>query len=166
MKTILIAVDLSGATPQVCRAAEALAEGRHARLLIAHVVPPVPAVMGYYDLGFTESTALMRAARTRAATKLKALLLWCQKRHKDTKVIQRYGPAVPGLLRLITESKPDYVVIGSHGHTAAFELLLGSVAHGVVRKSPVPVVLVPIRNRPTKPVGKTAFLAATFDPLR
>ncbi len=165
MKTILVAVDLSGATPQVCRAAEALAEGRHTRLLIAHVVPPVPVVMGYYDFGVTESTALMRAARTRAATKLKALLHWCRKRHPDTKVIQRYGPAVPGILRLISESKPDYVVIGSHGHTAAFELLLGSVAHGIVRKSSVPIVLVPIRKRPSRR-SSAAFLTGAFDPLR
>lgn len=166
MKTVLVAVDLSGATPQVCRAAEALAHANSARLLIAHVVPPVPYMMSYYDIGLRESTLLMRSTRKRAATKLQALLHWCQKRHPDTKVAQRYGPAVPGLLRLIAEAKPDYVVIGSHGHTATFELLVGSVAHGVLRKCPVPILLVPIRKRPSPRASATAFLAGSFDPLR
>lgn len=166
MKTVLVAVDLSGATPQVCRAAEALAQANSARLLIAHVVPPVPTMMGYYDLGVRESEILLRSARKRAAIKLQALLHWCQKRHPETKVAQRYGPAVPGLLRVITEAKPDYVVIGSHGHTATFELLVGSVAHGVLRKCPVPILLVPIRKRPSLRTGAKAFLAGAFSQLR
>ncbi|MFU2488678.1 universal stress protein [Thauera sp. WH-1] len=36
------------------------------------------------------------------------------------------------------------IVMGSRGHSAIGELLLGSVAHKVTMKADVPVVLVPI----------------------
>ncbi len=38
----------------------------------------------------------------------------------------------------------DMIIMGSHGQTVAREILLGSVAHKVVVKSKVPVLLVPI----------------------
>ena len=40
----------------------------------------------------------------------------------------------------------DLIVLGSHGHTALGEMLIGSVAHKVTVKSPVPVLLVPINQ--------------------
>jgi len=34
-------------------------------------------------------------------------------------------------------------VMGSHGHTALYDLLLGSTTHGVLFRAPCPVVIVP-----------------------
>lgn len=154
MKKILVAVDLSGATVQVCNVARDLAHSLGARLLILHLVPPTPLMMEYYAVSTFDLDQLPRTAKKRAAEKLRALGHWFQKRCPNTRVIQHDGPPVPGILRTIALTRPDFVVLGSHGHTAAFDLLLGSVAHGVVRKSPVPVVLVPIRKRAPAPKPK------------
>jgi nucleotide-binding universal stress UspA family protein len=40
----------------------------------------------------------------------------------------------------------DYVVLGSHGHGALFHLFSGSVVNGVLKRSPVPVIVVPVRD--------------------
>ena len=40
----------------------------------------------------------------------------------------------------------DLIVLGSHGHSAVGELLVGSVAHKVSIESRVPVLLVPINH--------------------
>jgi nucleotide-binding universal stress UspA family protein len=37
------------------------------------------------------------------------------------------------------------IVLGSHGHGAFYNLLVGSVAEGVLRESIVPVVVVPAK---------------------
>ncbi len=37
----------------------------------------------------------------------------------------------------------DYIVMGSHGHNAFYDLLVGTTTHGVMRKAPCPVVIVP-----------------------
>jgi nucleotide-binding universal stress UspA family protein len=34
-------------------------------------------------------------------------------------------------------------VVGSHGHGAAYDLLVGSISAGIIRKAEVPVVVVP-----------------------
>jgi nucleotide-binding universal stress UspA family protein len=39
----------------------------------------------------------------------------------------------------------DLIVLGSHGHTALNEMLLGSVARKVTVKSKIPVLLVPVK---------------------
>jgi len=41
----------------------------------------------------------------------------------------------------------ELIVLGSHGHTAIGETVLGSVAHKVTMKATVPVLLVPIGHR-------------------
>jgi nucleotide-binding universal stress UspA family protein len=40
----------------------------------------------------------------------------------------------------------ELIVLGSHGHTALAELLLGSVSRHVLRHAPCPVVIVPGRR--------------------
>jgi nucleotide-binding universal stress UspA family protein len=37
----------------------------------------------------------------------------------------------------------DYLVMGSHGHTALYDLLVGSTTHGVLLRAPCPVVITP-----------------------
>jgi nucleotide-binding universal stress UspA family protein len=165
MKKILVAVDLSAATVQVCNVARDLAQSLGARLLILHLVPPTPVVFEYYAASTLDLEQLPRAAKKRAAEKMRALGHWFQKRCPATKVILHDGAPVAGILRTLAQARPDFVVLGSHGHSAAFEMLLGSVAHGVVRKSPVPVVLVPIRPRARRarpfPVIASDAIAAT-----
>ena len=56
------------------------------------------------------------------------------------------GAPVAEIERLAAESEPALIVIGSHGRTGLSRLVLGSVAEGVVRSAPVPVVVVPMHN--------------------
>lgn len=45
--------------------------------------------------------------------------------------------------RLAAEIQPSFIVMGSHGRTGLKRLVMGSVTEGVVRASPVPVMVVP-----------------------
>ncbi|MCX2818202.1 MAG: nucleotide-binding universal stress UspA family protein [Methanobacteriota archaeon] len=46
------------------------------------------------------------------------------------------------IVRYVKDSDADTVVMGSHGRTGVSRVVLGSVAENVVRRSPVPVVVV------------------------
>lgn len=51
-----------------------------------------------------------------------------------------------GILQVAEERKADVIVMGTHGRTGLVRAVIGSVADKVVRHSPVPVVLVPLRS--------------------
>lgn len=57
-----------------------------------------------------------------------------------THIVQGY-PA-DAILQVAKEEKVDMVVVGSHGHRGVEEVLLGSVAEKIIRKSHVPVLVV------------------------
>ncbi|MBW6509160.1 MAG: universal stress protein [Desulfuromonadales bacterium] len=50
------------------------------------------------------------------------------------------------ICRLIKEHGGQMVVMGTQGRGFVREFFLGSVSHNVVRHSPVPVLLIPMRN--------------------
>jgi nucleotide-binding universal stress UspA family protein len=53
---------------------------------------------------------------------------------------------VEQIVKTATEGEFDLVVLGTHGHSMIDDLLLGSVARGVVKKSPMPVLTVRLRG--------------------
>jgi nucleotide-binding universal stress UspA family protein len=52
------------------------------------------------------------------------------------------GRAVPEILRYVQEGGFDLLVVGSHGRTGVKHLVLGSVAEGLARAAPCPVLVV------------------------
>ena len=54
---------------------------------------------------------------------------------------------------------PDYIVMGSHGHTAFYDLLVGSTTHGVLMRAKCPVVIVPSAKGEAKPRKKEQHAA-------
>lgn len=62
----------------------------------------------------------------------------------DVETTQRSGIPAESILETIEEDDIDLVVMGTHGRTGFKRALLGSVAENVVRRSSVPVHLVPV----------------------
>lgn len=62
---------------------------------------------------------------------------------KGLYVVERieYGSPPAQIVRVAEEERVDLIVMGAQGKTAAQELLLGSVAHEVMRRATVPVLL-------------------------
>jgi nucleotide-binding universal stress UspA family protein len=111
----------------------------------------VPLIVGdYYAFDPGHLTSFLKASRKAAVHKLDSLARWFRRRCPQIKVAMHDGPPATVILRTAKATKPDYVVMGSHGHTAAFELLVGSVTHTVLRKASCPVVVVPITRPPRR----------------
>lgn len=51
-----------------------------------------------------------------------------------------------GILRAVERSGADMIVIASHGRSGMSRWMLGSVAEKIVRVSPVPVLVIPVRD--------------------
>jgi nucleotide-binding universal stress UspA family protein len=61
------------------------------------------------------------------------------------------GSTVDTILESITDMEVDLVIMGSHGHGALYDLVIGSVSEEVIRRSSVPVLIVPTRSRSIRP---------------
>ena len=60
----------------------------------------------------------------------------------DAKTVWKVGPAGATIAKMATNGKFDLVVMGSHGHGAVVNLVMGSVATQVLAHCTVPVLLV------------------------
>lgn len=66
---------------------------------------------------------------------------------RSIKGILAAGEPKAAVLGVIKDEKPDLVVMGSHGRTGVLHVLMGSVAEGIVRRSPAPVWVVRMPRR-------------------
>lgn len=145
MKTILVPVDFSHATTRVCDAAHSLARLTGARLILFHVVQAPPFLLNdYYSFDTGTMAEVVAAGEKAANSKLESLRRRYAKKHPPITVQQEHGAPVRTILRKAKSLKAGYIVIGSHGHGAVFDLLAGSTTNGVLRKSRCPVLVVPI----------------------
>jgi nucleotide-binding universal stress UspA family protein len=138
---ILVAVDGSPYTKRMLGYLAAHDEwlgGAHAYTVLHSVaaVPPRAAAVidratlkAYYD---DEAEKVLKPIRTFFA------------RHRDLKVdfITRSGPAADNIASTAEKIDADMVIMGSHGHGALGNLVLGSVATKVLAHCKAPVLLV------------------------
>lgn len=142
MKTILVPVDLSAESVSVCAAACGLARLVRARLLLLHVVQPPPPMMSeIYALDPGQSEEMLVAAEQAGEAGLQRLAAKCRARGVAVSTVRRLGLPVNEILT--RAAKAGYIVMGSHGHGAMYDLLVGSTTHGVLRRAPCPVLVVP-----------------------
>ena len=144
MKTILVPVDFSAVTAQVARAACTMARLTGSRLVLLHVLPEVTA-FETYGLGseiIRETTLAREGIRGRD---LAALARRCAGKVKAVRTLLQTGKAVPVILAQAKKLKVAYIMLGSHGHGAVYDLVTGSVAQGVLRRATCLVFVVPVR---------------------
>ncbi|MBS0632591.1 MAG: universal stress protein [Verrucomicrobia bacterium] len=153
MKTILVPVDLSPAAARVCDAACALAKLTGARLVLMHVTELAPIVVGdLYAVNAAFAAEAATAAGKYAARRLEVLARQCARRGVEAKTVQCTDLPVTAIIGRAKSLRAAYIVIGSHGHGAVYDLVAGSTTHGVLRKARCPVLVVPIAAE--KPRGK------------
>ncbi len=144
MKTILAPVDFSSVTAHVVAQAGELAHALGASVELFHAIaPPVNVVT--YDMPVEAFAKEIEFAQEQALRKLGEL-----KRGLDAKGIScttrfTQGHAVTAILEEARNVSAAFVVMGSHGHGAIYELLAGSTTHGVLHRAPCPVVVLPSR---------------------
>lgn len=81
-----------------------------------------------------------------AHTKLSQLrhqLLSTAQGSSHIEIIVDEGPATDHILRVVTQSNPDLIIMATHGRTGVPRFLLGSVTSKVVRAVSCPVLVVP-----------------------
>jgi len=142
MKTILVPIDLSTATESVCAAAATLAKGLGAKLVLLHIVQP-PVITSDYGIPMENLEELVSVSEKAAAKQLQAMKEKYESPELPVELNQVVGAPVPLILEEARSRGTDYIVMGSHGHTALYDLLVGTTTHGILKAAPCPVMIVP-----------------------
>ena len=141
-RRIVHATDFSAASRAAFAAAVDLARAGEAELIICHVLAEfAPPVIG--GRLAPDAYASVRAwERQDASRRLAALVARARRRGTRARSALVEGLPSEGICRVARAERADVVVMGTHGHSWLGRLLLGSVAHRVLRTSAVPVLTV------------------------
>jgi nucleotide-binding universal stress UspA family protein len=159
VKTILAPIDFSPASEGVVAQAAALARAFEGKVVLLSVIQP-PVVMTEYAPLLADIAEVTAAGEKNAARKLAEMERNLAEDSIPSESLQFVGAPIPHIVEQAGALGADYIVMGSHGHTALYDLLVGSTTHGVLLRAKCPVVIVPTRKpsaaRKTKSEKKSA----------
>ena len=141
--TVLIAVDRSAASARAVEAVQRLFPAAATRVVIVHVAEPDPAFVGW-DAGpdVVRDQVADEIRRDRHEVEAMAASLRAQGFDATGRTVQ--GEIVATLFSEADRAGAELLVVGSHGHGAAFDLAIGSISTALIRKSTRPVLVVPV----------------------
>ncbi len=143
MKRMLIAMDFSPVTARLVEVALGLCANHEVSVLLVHAAPPEPDFVGYRPGPQTVRDTVADELREEQ----QALRKWEDKlRDQNVQVEGRciQGAIVDTLLSEAEKFAAELIVMGSHGHGALRHLLLGSVSEAMLKKSQIPLLVVPL----------------------
>ena len=140
MKNILVPIDLSNVTGRVVEHATTIANAFGAHLWLLHVAQPHPDFTGMVLADQMQWKRIEVQPHHQPFVDI-ALGL-DQKGHAVTPLLLQ-GPVVESIHETAHSVAADMIVVGSHGHGALYDLLVGSVSEAVIRHAKIPVSVVP-----------------------
>lgn len=142
MKNIIAAVDLTDISTRVLESAASLARLTNAKLWVLHVAAPEPDFVGY-EVG-PQYVRNVRANELREEhRRIQAWATEYAAQGIDSEAILITGYTAESLLDEVVKLNADLLVMGSRGHGILYDVVVGSVAAEVMRKSTTPLLLIP-----------------------
>lgn len=145
LPAIVIGADFSEGSKKALRAVALLARGKPARIRLVHVSAPAkPRLAGAPGRRMKEAFA---AAASREAVQLADVAGGLRAKGFEVEAVSVAGKPTESLLAQARRSKAGLIVVGTAGKGGVKGFFLGSVAQAVLRSSPVPVLVTPVRQQ-------------------
>ena len=138
---ILLAIDGSHVTKRMLSYVAAHDElfGPSHDYTVINVVAPVPG----YAAKFLDQTILDDYYREEAEQVFKPLRAFAEMQHWKLRMVHMHGHAAEVIVATAESEHCDLVVMGTHGHSSLGNVVLGSVANGVLARCKKPVLRIP-----------------------
>jgi nucleotide-binding universal stress UspA family protein len=160
MKRILVPIDFSNATLRVIDLAQQLAKALDAEIHLVHVkeltAAAAPGTLGYGLAGMPELAPMsgvplpvfdpMPQTVPVDEDEQSKLTHWQDNIAQSGVKVTLHEPTGAVVEEVLNEAdvvNADLIVMGTHGHGAMYNLLVGGVTKGVLKRSTRPVLLVP-----------------------
>jgi len=143
---ILVCVDLSDSTEEILKIIEKLCRPLNAKIWLLHNAMPEPETIEFKvdPIEARESLAKIFHHQHRQIQELAERF---RKSGVDATALLVHGKTVDTILTEASDLDIDVIVVGSHGHGAMYQLLVGSISEGVLQRSSKPVLVIPTHER-------------------
>ena len=139
--SLLVALDFTDVTDaQLLIVARLAAPNREIYLL--HVAEPDPSFVGF-DAGPDEVRDQVAREFHQEHERIQTLADRLREAGFNAKALLVQGPTVATILLEADKVNAEAIVVGSHGHGKLYDFAVGSVSSEIIRKSKVPVLVVP-----------------------
>jgi universal stress protein A len=136
-KTILVATDFSESAEHALDYAVALADKLGAKLHLLHVIG-IP-VIGVPEIGLAVMSSTMASAVQTSQAELDRL---AARSPAGLETVLRTGDPRDVIVDVARDLGAELIVMGTHGRRGVRRALIGSIAEGVVRTAPCPVLTI------------------------
>jgi nucleotide-binding universal stress UspA family protein len=143
IRTIMVAVDLSKYSLPTAQYASKLAHDLTADLLFVNVI-------NQRDIDAVQSIATANSSFPfeqyisdrvqERSDKINELIQACRDYPNPTRTMVRIGMPYRELLRVIDEETPDLLIMATKGRTDLVDVVMGSCARSMYRRSPIPLL--------------------------
>lgn len=139
---ILVPVDGSTTSNTALQEAIKLAQLHHARLELVHVFEDILYWVDDSYINYAELQETIRASSQRIIDEALALVQQAGLT-AETKLFEAKNERTANIIIAEAERwQAELIVIGTHGRSGFSRLVLGSVAEGITRAAPIPVLLI------------------------
>ena len=143
---ILICLDLSDSTEVILKRIEELCRPLKAKLWLLHNATPEPDTIEFKVDPIEARESLAKKFHDQHR-QLQELAERFRKSGVEATALLVHGKTVDTILKDASDLDIDVIVVGSHGHGAMYQLLVGSISEGVLHRSSRPVLVIPTHER-------------------
>jgi len=150
VKKVLIALDYNPTAKKVAEEGYAMAKAMEAEVVLLHVVIDLAMYSSVYpNMGVWQINEADVVDVYENANKSAGLFLDRSKRHLGDTTIQtllKEGDTAQMILKTAEEVRADCIVMGSHSQKWLENIIMGSVTKEVLRKTTIPLFIIPTKK--------------------
>lgn len=151
MKQVLIALDYDPTSKKVAESGYAMAKSMGAEVTLLHVmVSPAIYATAFSNMGAWQSEGAKTIEAIKTINTVSLNFLNKAKLHladDSIRTVQKEGDFAQIILEIATEMKADCIVMGSHSQKWLENIVMGSVTQEVLRKTTIPLFIVPTKKQ-------------------
>ena len=143
---ILVCVDLSDSTEEILKIIGKLCRPLSAKIWLLHNAMPEPETIEF-KVDPIQARECLAEKFHHQHRQIQELAERLRKSGVDATALLVHGKTVDTILTEAADLDIDLIVVGSHGHGAMYQLLVGSISEGVLHGSSRPVLVIPTHER-------------------
>ncbi len=141
IKKILFPVDFTGATTKIMPFVKDMVKAFNAKLYILHVIRS-PEEFAGFEMGPAWYAAMEKDLKEGAKKSMKRLVVEELDDIDDVETAIEVGDIVDTIIKYVEDNDIDMIIIGTHGRKGLEKVMFGSVAEGVIKDAPCPVLTI------------------------